>query len=113
MSSLQNPCDHCTPAVCDYRRCDAYRKWLNAAWLEFHRYVQRCYWKNVAVNSKKFTYEHPDLIRRYLLEGPCAQCSWDETCQIPCNAYWCWWDARMIWLRWRLLHADISHRGGN
>lgn len=102
MRKIQNPCDGCTQCVCDYRRCDPYQIWFKAAWKELRRYARRSYWETEDQSRSKFTYVHPDMIRRYLQSGPCGLCECAGSCEIPCEGYWRWWDARMVWLKWML-----------
>ena len=106
MSHVYKPCDKCTQGVCDYRRCDAYKQWFVAAWKQFQRYIPHDYWGIHLRNSEKFAYEHPDLIRRYLQEGPCGLCVCADVCDIPCGSYLCWWDARRAWLRWQACSSE-------
>lgn len=106
MKKNVNPCVGCTQCVCDYRRCDPYRVWLIAAWKEFRRYAHRGFWEGSVQNERKFTYQHPDMIRRYLQVGPCGLCECAGDCEIPCAAYWRWWDARMAWLKWLLQNRE-------
>ena len=112
MGKNVNPCEGCTQCVCDYRRCDPYKKWLVAAWKEFRRYAQHGYWECGTQNGRKFTYEHPDIIRRNLQSGPCGLCECADICEIPCESYWHWWDARMVWLKWILQNPPQCSREG-
>lgn len=50
-------------------------------------------------NRKAFVYENPDVLRRYLADGPCKKCKNEQECDNPCGAYYAWWDARMTVLR--------------
>lgn len=50
----------------------------------------------------KYRYEHPDLARHYLRNSPCAGCQFEILCDVPCDVYLRWWDARMAWLKGRL-----------
>ena len=101
MKKNQNPCAHCTRWGCDYRQCAAYRAWFAAAWGQFQRYGHHNYWEE-APEGDKLTYVHPDVIRRYLQEGPCARCGCADVCDRPCKKYGHWWDARMAVLKYRL-----------
>lgn len=105
MNDERKPCARCSQPVCDYRRCAPYRTWIKEAWKRFQRYTRHDYWIPKPASSTKFAYQHPNLTRRYLQEGPCALCSCAHICDAPCMAYWYWWDARMAWLRWRLQRA--------
>ena len=90
-----NPCetfpkDHCS----DYRKCGVYLQRVRTIWKQFNAYPARVYRAQKTMRNEKFTYEHPDIIRRYLREGPCGRCLRAEECEMPCAAYWRWWDAR-------------------
>lgn len=100
MMKNEKPCTKCGQSVCDYRRCEVYHRWLNEAWKQFQRFLPHRYWE--AAGKNRFAYIHPNLIRRYLDRGPCAICPCAHDCDVPCVDYWCWWDARMAWLRWKL-----------
>ena len=104
MCSIQNPCEGCTQDVCDYRRCDPYQKWFRTVWKSFRRYARRSHWETGAQSSGNFVYAHPDLIRRYLHAGPCELCECAFSCDTPCSGYLHWWDARMVWLKWKMEH---------
>lgn len=54
---------------------------------------------NPCDTRKKFCYEHPDTARKYLEEGPCKDCQFRLLCDVPCVAYYNWWDARMAVLK--------------
>lgn len=100
MSNYLNPCDSCEKAE-DCRLgygCDRWKirylyrqKQINAyaRKLADHTYKPE--------PGKAFVYEHPDIIRRYLRNGPCGHCQREKVCEDPCPAYWRWWDARMEW----------------
>lgn len=99
-NSYPNPCDTCSQCT-NTGGCEE--------WKIRYRYRQKqinAFAKNLAreyrnVKTQKFTYEHPDIIRQYLHDGPCAQCKAAESCETPCPAYWRWWDARMEWMKRR------------
>ena len=55
-----------------------------------------------ANRKTKFVYEHPDLIRKYIKDGPCKGCEFEQLCDVPCAAYFHWWDVRMELLRRRI-----------
>lgn len=101
--SYPDPCDNCTKEWCPQLACPDYRKRVNVIWKQFNGYPARVYRAQKNITSKKFAYEHPDIIRRYLEEGPCGNCQRAGVCDTPCGAYWRWWDARMEWVR-KLLH---------
>lgn len=104
---IQYPCTGCTRPDCDYRRCQLYRDWFCACWNQFHRNLSHLYWLESSDPDEKFSYVHPDVLRRYLHSGPCAQCACNCSCDDPCQAYWQWWDARMAWLKWRLQQENL------
>lgn len=66
-------------------------------WKQFNSYPIRQYKKSRKL--KKFAYEHPDLIKKYLDEGPCKGCEFELLCDVPCSSYYHWWDARMAVLK--------------
>lgn len=101
----QNPCKICIEGICDYRRCRAYQTWLNDSWRQFQRFLPRGY-REGSGGEEKFVYAHPDVVRRYLERGPCELCEHSGSCRIPCEKYWRWWDARMIWLKWKLRNME-------
>jgi hypothetical protein len=72
-------------------------------WKQFNGYPSRVYLRQKKQKpvTAKFIYEHPDVIRRYLENGPCGECRRAEVCDVPCGNYWNWWDARMEWMRRR------------
>lgn len=56
--------------------------------------------------QKAFAYEHPDLVRRYIADGPCKGCKAAKACDTPCPAYLRWWDARMEIARRKVGYDD-------
>lgn len=96
-----NPCDTCTKSHCTQFNCPDLRKRVNTIWKQFNGYPSRAYRAQKRTTNKKFVYEHPDIIRQYLVNGPCTQCQRAKVCDTPCSAYWRWWDARMEWFRRR------------
>lgn len=104
-----SPCLNCEKTVCAEKRCPE--------WLVRYLYRQ----KQINAYSKYgrpqklekrhcYVYEHPDVIRDYLQKGPCRFCKREKVCDIPCPAYWRWWDARQEWHR-RRLRAGKGERG--
>ena len=93
MCNYPNPCDSCQKEICFNKGCEVWKMRFKTYWKQFNSYPIRQY-KN-RPKSKTFAYEHPDLIRKYLEEGPCKGCEFEILCDVPCTAYWCWWDARM------------------
>lgn len=45
--------------------------------------------------ENKFCYEHPDIVRQYLKKHPCEDCVRQSWCNIPCQVYLHWYNARM------------------
>ena len=102
MSDYPNPCDGCDKAACKYQKCPQYLKRFRTMWKQFNSYPVRRYRAMKRMKREKYIYEHPDMIRQYLKNGPCAKCKAAGECDTPCPAYWRWWDARMEWLKWRM-----------
>lgn len=92
-----NPCDTCTEECSGYHGCDRWEMRFRTIWKQFNSYPLRQYRKGKT--EKVFAYEHPDVLQRYLAEGPCKKCPCEKTCDVACPAYWSWWDARMTVLR--------------
>ncbi|MBR4291376.1 MAG: hypothetical protein IKT52_12185 [Oscillospiraceae bacterium] len=113
MGNHRKPCDGCTQCVCDYRRCAPYQKWFTTVWEELRRHLRGGCRIDHFQSSHKLTYVHPDMIRRYLQEDICTRCEFAGNCQIPCMAYWHWWDARMVWLKWILQNGREEYDGKN
>ena len=108
MANYPNPCDKCPNEPQCNRGCPEWTKRVKTIWKQFNGYSQRAYRKELEKAEsqerakEKLRYEHPDIGRQYLLDGPCKGCPCERNCYIPCNAYWRWWDARMKWIRGRL-----------
>ena len=96
-----NPCDTCTDQCSGYTGCDRWAMRFKTIWKQFNSYQIRQYRKK-ANRKTKFVYEHPDLIRKYIKDGPCKGCEFEQLCDVPCAAYFHWWDVRMAWLKGRL-----------
>lgn len=95
-----NPCDTCEK--CTYSGgCDAWKMRFRTIWKQFNSYQLRKY-REQANRKTKFVYEHPDLITKYIQDGPCKGCEFELLRDVPCAAYYHWWDARMAWLKGRL-----------
>ena len=103
MKLLENPCSSCSGCAGDFRQCSPYPDWLQESWQQYQRYVPRDYWDHRR-SGEKLKYVHPDVLRRYLQDGPCRKCPCSSGCDIPCGQYLCWWDARVTWLKWILEH---------
>lgn len=95
-NAYPNPCDTCkTAASCNLG-------YGCADWQIRYRFRQKqinAYARNLLqvknTEQTKFVYQHPDVILRYLADGPCKGCNAESICNTPCSAYLCWWDARM------------------
>lgn len=87
-----SPCDTCERCTSP-AGCDAWKMRVRTIWKQFNHYRIRQYKKTEKRN--KFVYEHPDLIKRYLDHGPCKGCQFELLCDVPCDAYYHWWDAKM------------------
>lgn len=99
MYNYPNPCDTCTQeCVSSKYGCSDWIIRFYTIWKQFNTYPLRQY-KNRPVDKTVYAYEHPDVLRKYLEEGPCKRCKSENDCDIPCTAYWCWWDARMALLK--------------
>ena len=92
-----NPCDTCEECTRP-NGCDAWKMRVRTIWKQFNSYPARIY-KARKTAQKTFAYEHPDLLKRYLDNGPCKGCEFELLCDVPCTAYWGWWDARMAVLK--------------
>ena len=71
-------------------------------WKQLNSYQIRQYRKQGQEREKKFSYEHPDIVKKYLDDGPCKGCEFELLCDVPCSAYYRWWDARMAIIRKKL-----------
>ena len=91
-----SPCEKCDNQSCSaelsswYKQCNAYKTRL----ICLLKRAKGALYAAPRKESNKFRYEHPDMIRKYLREGPCARCT-VTNCETPCDAYLRWWDARM------------------
>lgn len=94
-----SPCDSCTECT-GTRGCDAWKMRFRTIWKQFNSYQIRQYKKQQTKNTK-FCYEHPDIVRNYLKNGPCKGCEFEVLCDVPCAAYYHWWDAKMAVLKER------------
>ena len=89
-----SPCDKCTRTTCSGLRCDRWKIRYLYRQKQINGYAKKNY-KKMPKTREKFLYEHPDIIRQYLKEGPCMCCKIKETCDTPCPAYARWWDEKM------------------
>lgn len=74
--------------------CQRYETWFKW-WWKYFRKVATIGPRDLPDDPSKFRYSHPDRVKQYLQEGPCAKCSAQEYCDNPCKAYLRWYDARM------------------
>lgn len=98
MKPYPNPCDSCERCT-ELHGCQKWKLRFRRIWKEFNGYPVRAYRKYNRQKNEKFCYEHPDIVRRYLEKGPCEKCPKALDCDVPCLAYWYWWDARMEWMK--------------
>ena len=108
----RKPCDSCALSVTECSQCQPYFAWLCDTWPRYQQYVPRDYWDHRKSPEEKRKYVHPDVLRRYLMDGPCKRCPCNGSCDIPCAQYLCWWDARMVWLKWKIQHKTPPAREG-
>lgn len=90
-----NPCDKCDYEGCrrrgtHYKACPRWNHWFLWWWKRFQDIYNRR--KSVV---EKFRYLHPDEVRRYLQRSPCSGCSDQKKCDVPCEAYLKWYNARI------------------
>lgn len=97
MYSYPNPCDTCEKECVYTRGCDAWKIRMLTIWKQFNGYMKRQRRKGKKVET--FVYEHPDLLRKYLRDGPCKGCKLEKDCDNACGSYGDWWDARIEWLK--------------
>lgn len=97
MFNYPNPCDTCTECN-GYEGYDRWRMRFLTVWKQFNTYQVRQYKKKENMDTK-YIYEHPDIVRKYIKDGPCKGCQFELLCDVPCGAYYHWWDARMAALR--------------
>lgn len=112
VSNYPNPCDKCPQGSKCLHGCPEWEKRVRTIWKQFNGYPQRSRMDAMRQarqkeaeekrRETKLCYEHPDIVRRYLKNGPCEGCLCENTCDIPCAAYWRWWDVRIKWIRGRL-----------
>ena len=57
-------------------------------------YVRQCYMPRLKVVEKIVVY-HPDEHRRYLRQHPCEGCIAESFCDLPCEVYLKWYNARL------------------
>lgn len=96
--SYPSPCDSCKRKCCAGVNCDRWKIRYLFRQKQINGYARK-HAAKMPKAREKFLYEHPDIIRRYLKDGPCIYCKIKDSCDTPCQAYWRWWDARMKWLK--------------
>ena len=108
-NNYPSPCIACPPEkkeLCDkrsgYSRCNL--------WLTRYRYKQKQineYARRMKIPDFRlatpFTYDDPDVTKRFLQHGPCASCELDPDCNKPCGARLLWWDLCMLQLRKKVI----------
>ena len=94
-----NPCATCENVCNGGQGCIAWEMRFRTIWKQFNSYQIRQYRKQEQERKKKFSYEHPDIVKKYLDDGPCKGCEFELLCDVPCGAYYRWWDARMAIIR--------------
>ena len=57
-------------------------------------YARQCYQTRL-LRVKKILVYHPDEHRRYLQQHPCSGCKAGAFCDLPCEAYLQWYNARL------------------
>lgn len=93
-----NPCDTCEKKYCHYKVCAEYQKRYIYRQKQINAYARKAR-RRMPRYREAFLYEHPDIIRQYINNGPCVHCGAEKTCDTPCQLYWRWWDARREWLK--------------
>ena len=94
--SFPNPCltcedrESCDASGVTWRYCQRKRTWINWWWRRFKAISKP---KARELPSNKFCYEHPDIVREWLQNGPCADC-YIESCTKPCEVFDRWQDER-------------------
>lgn len=101
MTEYPNPCDTCQEVGTCVRGygCEAWKIRYLHRQKQINAYARRLTHPKTDEYRAAFLYEHPDIVRQYLENGPCVYCGAAETCDIPCPIYWRWWDERMEWLK--------------
>ncbi|MBO4938885.1 MAG: hypothetical protein J6C98_07800 [Oscillospiraceae bacterium] len=100
--SYPDPCNVCTKARCVTNGCVDWRIRYLFRQKQINLYARKLLQGGSHKTGEAFRYEHPDIIRRYLKNGPCRGCNAEAVCDTPCPAYWRWWDEKMEEFRGRL-----------
>ena len=100
--AFENPCDKCEKAkngedCTTFQKCKEYRYWLNYNFKMARINARKR--KEEMPKVTKFTYQHPDMARKYLKDGVCSGCPFEGECNDPCKAYLEWYNARMKYFR--------------
>lgn len=99
--AFTNPCEGCSKnkdGDCSYwSKCGDYRYWLNYNWKMARTNTRKP--QKAVRNTSKWVYHHPDDVKKYLIEGVCNDCPFNEGCNDPCQAYLDWYNARMEAIR--------------
>ena len=82
----------------NHLNCNEWNKWFLWWW----KYFRENLGKDIPDRSKKFYYEHPDIIRKELEKNPCDNCFRKQFCAKPCYKYLAWYDSRIQLVKRRL-----------
>ena len=98
-SKYPNPCLRCEREACkangsQFRECREWLTWFRWHWKWFRSALTSAP-QTPSLHTDKFCYSHPDHVKRYLQNSPCAKCSAEQYCDRPCKAYLWWYDARI------------------
>lgn len=99
MFDYPNPCDTCEEKCSNCYHCQRWRMRFLTVWKQFNSYQIRQFKRQRVKKTNSFTYEHPDLVKKYLQTSPCKNCEYEADCDTPCTGYYAWLDARMFALR--------------
>lgn len=91
---MKYPCDTCGESY-GCTGCGKWKAWYLQRQAQINAYAKKVYEEQSRLPENKFCYNHPDTVKRWLREGPCAGCKAEEVCDTPCPAYLRWYDARM------------------
>ncbi len=89
-----DPCKTCRAENCAGLECGKWRARFLTFWKRYNGYLSKDKYMFKGKVRKAFRYEHPDVIRKYIKEGPCFWCGNQKKCDTPCGDYWKWWDIR-------------------
>lgn len=99
MPNYPSPCLKCDKEYCkkggsNHKECAEWLTWFRWWWKWFRTNLPKAEAARKE-RANKFFYAHPDEIKRYINGDPCEGCALKKNCDIPCNAYLRWYDARM------------------